>query len=287
MVTPLLSNLVLIQNRLLGLYYTALHGYCDEFGFPSPPPPMDDVVATWKEAFGPIRSQTESISFIARGTAVRQPMSAGNGLPQNPTAPANGVRRTATGLISYAPQARTLRTPSMPLPADARTSPTPSFKRLENGHATDFTTATILGGSAVTRSTNSSSSTLGQQGYSPAAAASMAGLAKKKPPPPPPPKRKPDEWVVALYPFVGEAGNGDLSFQEGDRIRVVKRTGTDQDWYVSLSILFFCDSPLWKLTRLCFFVQVGGRAGWCHGQLSGQLLQATVKVSLSLSLFFG
>jgi hypothetical protein len=63
----------------------------------------------------------------------------------------------------------------------------------------------------------------------------ISGLAKKKPPPPPPPKRittpKPAEWVVALYAFSGE-GSGDLSFQEGDKIKVVKRTGTDQDWYV-------------------------------------------------------
>jgi hypothetical protein len=37
--------------------------------------------------------------------------------------------------------------------------------------------------------------------------------------------------VVAQYAFVGQGG-GDLSFREGDRIKVVKRTGTDQDWYV-------------------------------------------------------
>jgi hypothetical protein len=74
---------------------------------------------------------------------------------------------------------------------------------------------------------------------SPAGTSSLAqftnGLGKKKPPPPPPPKRgaaaKPDEWVVALYPFTGQGGS-DLSFEEGARIRVVKRTETDQDWYV-------------------------------------------------------
>ncbi len=253
----------MIQNRLLGLYYTALHGYCEDFGFPSPPPPMQDVVATWNNAFGPIRSQTETISFIARGTAVRQPMSAGNGLTPSPgpaTKPTIGARRTTTGLISGGPQARTLRTPSMPLlQAEARnptatTTPSPSWKPPSNANATDFTTATILGGSTVNRSANGGLTP--QRSFysstSPSSSSSQlhinvnGSLVKKKPPPPPPPKRpvaaQPEEWVVALYPFAGagQGGNdGDLSFQEGDRIKVVKRTGTDQDWYVLSFFSFF------------------------------------------------
>jgi amphiphysin len=61
------------------------------------------------------------------------------------------------------------------------------------------------------------------------------GFLGKKKPPPPPPKRiasgKPEEFVVALYAFDGQ-GQGDLSFREGDRIKIVKKTGTDQDWWV-------------------------------------------------------
>lgn len=209
---------------------------------------MEDVITTWNGAFAPIRSEVESISFISRGKAVQQPMSAGNGLPQSPAqTPINGPRRTASGLIPARPQARTLRTPSMPL--EGRTSPAPSYKPPSHANATDFTTATILGGSAVNRSTPNGLSA--QHDYfgaahSPAPSRSpvspmpnggggINGLAKKKPPPPPPPKRittpKPAEWVVALYAFAGQ-GSGDLSFREGDKIKVVKRTGTDQDWYV-------------------------------------------------------
>ncbi|KAI8255989.1 Regulator of cytoskeleton and endocytosis [Colletotrichum sp. SAR 10_98] len=55
---------------------------------------------------------------------------------------------------------------------------------------------------------------------------------KKKPPPPPPAKRVqvPDDFVVAQYDFAG--GPGDLSFREGDRIKIVKKTQTDQDWWI-------------------------------------------------------
>ena len=36
---------------------------------------------------------------------------------------------------------------------------------------------------------------------------------------------------MALYDFPGQ-GRGDLSFREGDRIKVLKRTDTDQDWWL-------------------------------------------------------
>ncbi|KAK4150947.1 hypothetical protein C8A00DRAFT_45743 [Chaetomidium leptoderma] len=264
LVPPLLSNLVMIQNRLLGLYYTTLNAYCEDFGFPSPPPPMQDVIDTWNDALGPIRSEIETISFIGRGRAVQQPMSNGSGpTPGSSPIPINGARRTPSGLIS-GPQARTLRVPSMPREGRTTPSPSSSYKRPDYLNATDFTTATILGGSSISRSAGGGDTTPAsqqqqqrdyfspmhqqqqqqqqQQRRSPSPAMISTnggglglGLGKKKPPPPPPKKRaalsQPDEWVVAQYAFAGQGG-GDLSFQQGDRIRVVKKTGTDQDWWV-------------------------------------------------------
>ena len=136
--------------------------------------------------------------------------------------------------------------------------PAPTAKRPDYLSPTDFTTATALGGGVVDRSVRSTSpsastgslsardyfasrdrpstastdaSGVSHGGYTP----SGNGFAKKKPPPPPPPKRipstKPDEWVVAQYAFTGQA-QGDLSFQEGDRIKIIKKTNSDQDWWV-------------------------------------------------------
>ena len=63
---------------------------------------------------------------------------------------------------------------------------------------------------------------------------SMASIAAgKKKPPPPPPKKMPSTqgfWVTALYDFAGE-GKGDLIFQEGDRIEVIKKTNSTDDWW--------------------------------------------------------
>lgn len=57
--------------------------------------------------------------------------------------------------------------------------------------------------------------------------------AKKKPPPPPPMKRlqsKPVEYATAIYAFDGQE-QGDLSFNEGDRIVVIKKTQSTDDWW--------------------------------------------------------
>ncbi|KAK4102818.1 hypothetical protein N658DRAFT_494881 [Parathielavia hyrcaniae] len=251
LVPPLLSNLILVQNRLLGLYYTTVHGYCEEFGFPSPPPPMEDVVATWDGAFSPIRSHVESVCFLARGKALKPSKSNGNLSSSSSSSLMGGVRRTTSGLIP-GPKPRMLRTPSTPV--DDRTpapSPSPSpapssYKRPDYSNATEFTAATILSGASVNRPSGTLSK---QREYFNAAAAATVepaaqqsaaraqfanGIGKKKPPPPPPKRAattKPDEWVVAQYAFAGQGGS-DLSFGEGARIRVVKKTKTDQDWWV-------------------------------------------------------
>jgi len=57
-------------------------------------------------------------------------------------------------------------------------------------------------------------------------------VAGKKPPPPPPlkPKPKAEQYVVALYDFDAQA-EGDLAFRAGDRIQVVERTESSEDWW--------------------------------------------------------
>jgi amphiphysin len=57
----------------------------------------------------------------------------------------------------------------------------------------------------------------------------------KRPPPPPPlkPKPKPEpvvEYVTALYDFDAQAA-GDLSFKTGDRIEIVTKTESQEDWW--------------------------------------------------------
>jgi len=75
--------------------------------------------------------------------------------------------------------------------------------------------------------------------YTPSSAgsslASAAGTKRAPPPPPIKPKpgapaEKPKDYVVALYDYVAAAST-DISFKAGDRIEIVKRTDSTQDWW--------------------------------------------------------
>ena len=62
-----------------------------------------------------------------------------------------------------------------------------------------------------------------------------AGSIKKAPPPPPPMKRAasnvpPAEDCVALFDFAAQA-EGDLSFSVGDRIQIIERSESQDDWW--------------------------------------------------------
>ncbi|KAK4503087.1 hypothetical protein PRZ48_006514 [Zasmidium cellare] len=66
-----------------------------------------------------------------------------------------------------------------------------------------------------------------------ASSAASIAAAKKKPPPPVPVKRIPShqaQFVTAQFDFDGQ-NEGDLAFREGDRIRVVKKTESTDDWW--------------------------------------------------------
>ncbi|KAE9409391.1 BAR-domain-containing protein [Gymnopus androsaceus JB14] len=68
-----------------------------------------------------------------------------------------------------------------------------------------------------------------------ASAAAAAAASKRAPPPPPPLKPKPKltpkpQIVVALYDFAAQA-DGDLSFNTGDRIEIVEKTASAEDWW--------------------------------------------------------
>ncbi|KAI1263372.1 hypothetical protein F5Y18DRAFT_126353 [Xylariaceae sp. FL1019] len=266
LIPSLVESVLLIQNRLLGLYYTSLHAYCQEHGFPSPPPPMEDVVALWSAGYEPVKREFESITCIATGRAVRLPIDDPS-LQDRRTSDssqsnlANPPRRTTSGLIPSKPTIGP-RPNRIPSSTSLTSQPSPALEQrpsagnnyiTSNLTPTDFTTASRLGhGQLATPSTLSPNSLRPRTDYfaRPPSAVSTAGsttsintassfvsaaAAKKKPPPPPPPKKiastRLEQYVVAQYPFKGE-GEGDLSFREGDRIKIIKKTDTLDDWWV-------------------------------------------------------
>ncbi|KAI2604955.1 uncharacterized protein GGS25DRAFT_502744 [Hypoxylon fragiforme] len=261
-IPPIIAGVVVLQNRLLGLYYTTLHNYCQEYSFPSPPPPMESVVSEWSADFEPVKREVESITFIATGKAVKMPMKLPddtNSIERKPSSSSlnstseNSYRRSTPNLLGNGNNAAPPTSGPRPnrIPSSTSIASSQGGTGVQSRHLvpTDFTIASRLGqtptpslspgptasrsdyfGRPSTASTTTSNTSL----HTSASAVSIA--AKKKPPPPPPKPKKigasrVEEFVVAQYAFSGQNA-GDLSFQEGDRIKIVKKTGTDQDWWV-------------------------------------------------------
>jgi amphiphysin len=196
-------------------------------GFPSPPPPMPDVIAVWNKDYDPIKEQVESINCIARGRAIHQPMALGDDPGRKSTSGLNvrngfATRRASSqNLAPSSPETRVMRIPSSgSLNTAPQSSPSPE----------PMPTYTPTYGSHLTPTSS----------YSQHSPAGLTGdyfqraAAGKKKPPPPPPKRIGSQnsglFAVALYPFEGQ-GKGDLSFIEGDQIKVVKKTDSTDDWW--------------------------------------------------------
>ena len=177
---------------------------------------MDDVISTFQRGFKPIQQEVESIPCIARGKAVHQSMSLGDDGSKKPST--NTGLNVRNGLVQRRassqnlnpdvenPGARAMRIPSFASQNSLAPSPTPSPGRL-------------------TPTSSYASSASG--GYF-----QQAAIAKKKPPPPPPKRIGSSNslFAVALYSFDGQS-QGDLSFREGDRIKVVKKTDSTDDWW--------------------------------------------------------
>jgi hypothetical protein len=237
----LLAYQIEIQNALLAHYYTMLHNYCTEQNFPSPSPPMGEVVRMWEGDFKPIQQEAESIAILVSGKTVRMSMrieeSSGalNGYNARP------VGQTLTRVPSTSP-ARALPPPNPGSDARPRIASVPSTGSMAllsppessaiSPSASEYQTPQAFSASSSRTdyfardrqlSTNSAASSISNL---------SATIAAKKKPPPPPPRLPSSQslFVTALYDFAGQ-GAGDLAFKEGDRIRVVKKTDSTDDWW--------------------------------------------------------
>ncbi|KAL4890331.1 hypothetical protein BDV59DRAFT_96459 [Aspergillus ambiguus] len=254
----LLAAQIQIQNTMLGHYYTVILNYSEQEQFPSPAPPMEQIIEEWEHVYLPVQQEVESFGCLANGKTVR--LSQGGGEePRNggitngrlPNLP-NGLnfRRRSSGQASSTPsqQASTTapaRKVSQPSPAaDPRPSPVFETKPRFNGPPSGPPSTLAVPNTYQTPSSPNDSAVRtdyfsrpqqhqsgGSRPVSPGHSVLAAVAGKKKPPPPPPPRAGNNAlFVTALYDFDGESP-GDLAFREGDRIRVVKKTESTDEWW--------------------------------------------------------
>ncbi len=272
----LLATQIMTQYTLLAQYYTVLHTFSNEEGFPDPPQSADQIIHSWDEGFRPVKNEIETgLAFIAKGKTVQTSMqiqekphgsvtglNIRNGVssqvhrrPSNQAAISDKPYNSTTGLnvrngvSQRLPSNQSNSSKPRPHPPSASSdSPSPEYR--ENRlRISSVPSQTSLG--LATPNYNPSAITSPSSGdpamHAPAgprgdyftrdrlpSSSSMASIAAgKKKPPPPPPKRIPSTqgiWVTALYEFAGQ-GQGDLAFREGDRIKVVKKTDSTDDWW--------------------------------------------------------
>ncbi|CZT10511.1 related to RVS167 protein (reduced viability upon starvation) [Rhynchosporium agropyri] len=249
----LLAVHIMIQNTLLAQYYTALHNYCEDTGFASPPPPMGEVISTWNNDFKPTQMSIEDIPVLAHGRAIHQPMTPGDDGGRKPTTTVTGLN-VRNGLMNRKPSTQGLNSQSVSPHPEKRVTRIPS-----SNHVPKFTPqptpspppeSSLAIYSPPTPGPDYSSHLTPQSSYSSHSPAgpsmdyfqrsstnssnSSALQVQKKKPPPPPPKRIGSQnlavYAVALYDFEGQ-NQGDLTFSEGDQIKVTKKTGSVDDWW--------------------------------------------------------
>jgi hypothetical protein len=260
----ILAAQIEIQNTLLGHYYTSVHTYCTQEGFPTTAPPMDEVIRLWSDVFSPVQKEVETLSMIATGKAVRMPMALQekpsngylNGGHRRPSAHSTlsnrGHSPSPARKLPPSPDYNKPKISSSPSPSNnfmlspTELPPVPISTSPANSSAyqtplsapmaafspagpnTDyFSRDRQTSNTQHTLATPSSMSSLASS-----TATSTLPIGKKKPPPPPPRMNSQQNWVfvTALYDFGGQ-GEGDLVFKEGDRIRVIKQTDSKDDWW--------------------------------------------------------
>ena len=233
------------QNTLLAQYYTLLHDYCDDEGFPDPPPPASQIVSSWDSDFKPVKRQVETgLACVAGGKAVQKPMQ----LEEKPHGSVTGLnirngisnqRKSSGNPLRAQPPAAIAAPPGPPSPDTnqrPRISSVPSQTALSlatPNYSSSTVTSPSPGDPALHAPAGPRADYFGRDRLPSNSSMASIAAAKKKPPPPPPSKRQPSVqgfWVTALYDFAGQ-GQGDLAFKEGDRIRVVKKTNSTDDWW--------------------------------------------------------
>lgn len=267
----LLATQICIQNTLLAHYYTMLNNYCEQENFPSPPPPMEQIVQDWEDAVIPVQREIDSFSIVSSCRSVRNGRSSeekGNGLTNGNHRRASNqssLRKPSVSPARYGPpspalapkpksndippsSASTLSPPGMRLSPPVETHAPPPEPKSEPASLPMGISYSPAGPrmdyfSRERQQQQQSSSENHSSKPSPANASSTlsastpssvaASIAAKKKRPPPPPRAASSNraaFVTALYDFDGQ-GDGDLAFREGDRIRVVEKTGSTDDWW--------------------------------------------------------
>ncbi|KAK2461738.1 hypothetical protein APHAL10511_006201 [Amanita phalloides] len=196
-IDPLFNSLYYMQLNIYYLILEKMNNFVEEAKYEITNTPGSQIASDYEENRTDAWSQIESMNITKRLISVSKVVQAAR--TQN-----NGGRGTASASASSLS------------PSPSRSYSSASFKKSPPPPPSNAFSAA-------------------PPPYTPAENEDNPAPTKKAPPPPPPLKSKPKpasavKYVVALYDFAAQT-EGDLSFNAGDRIELVERTASSEDWW--------------------------------------------------------
>ncbi|KAF9263123.1 BAR-domain-containing protein [Marasmius fiardii PR-910] len=193
-IDPLFHSLFYMQLNIFYLVLEKINGFAEEAKYDISNIPGSQITGNYEEQRTDAWSRIEDLNITKRIISTSKLVQAnrGNSVGGSSVGRSPSMASTASGASSFK---------KAPPPPPSATSPAPPPY-----------TPSVAGSSAA-----------------------AAAAAKRAPPPPPPLKPKPKltpkpRFVVALYDFEAQA-DGDLSFRIGDRIEIVEKTESAEDWW--------------------------------------------------------
>ncbi|KAK7468492.1 BAR adaptor protein Hob1 [Stygiomarasmius scandens] len=212
-IDPLFHSFFYMQLNIFYLILEKMNNFAEEAKYDVTNISGSQITANYEEARTDAWNQIESLNIakriISTSKLVQSNRAAGG-------APMARTPSSATSSSSIGSKSALAKSPPPPPPSSS------SFKKAPPPP----TSAASASPPPYSPPTNGAMNT---------SAAAAAAAAKKAPPPPPPLKPKPKlapkpQFVVALYDFEAQA-EGDLSFNVGDKIEIVERTNSAEDWW--------------------------------------------------------
>ncbi|THH32623.1 hypothetical protein EUX98_g1582 [Antrodiella citrinella] len=210
-IDPLFHSFFYMQLNVFYLLLEKLSGFAE--GRYDVTVTAAQIAVDYEEKRGDVSAQVEELNITKRIASVSKMVQANRsasgggapGLAHKPSVASSGSRGLAAPparSTSSASSNSTYTPKSLPPPAAAVGAPPPPYSPSANS----VTKPNAFGAAGV----------------------------KKGPPPPPPLKSKPNvkaaEYVTALYDFEAQA-EGDLDFKAGDRIEIVEKSESVEDWW--------------------------------------------------------
>ncbi|KAF9478700.1 BAR-domain-containing protein [Pholiota conissans] len=204
-IDPLFDSFFYMQLNIYYLLLEKMNSFADECKYDISNTPGAQIVQDYESKRTDAWSLIENLGIVKRIISVSRlvQQSRAQGLGRQPSA---STTASTSGLKAVTPPARSVSS------ASSYKGPPPPTSSLSQ---------------AAPPPPYSAGSSVGS--------ATSAAAAKRAPPPPPPLKPKPKptpqvKYVVALYDFAAQT-DGDLSFNAGDRIELVEKTESAEDWW--------------------------------------------------------